>query len=309
MSYETLYICIPVKNIAKYLTKTLKNVFNFINYFKNNNIVKKSQVIIAYDESTDMTLSICNIFKNKMEKYGNVFVKIIQLDKYRLTPYRTWNISRARNSCIDFIKESIDINNENLMIMMDGDDINTYNINYNVLNNIFINKNNTLWDCLTFIPKSHVNKITYYDIWALLRNYDIQHCWGFHPKEKCIDYIEVNRSNIINIFKIEIQNGNKYYDVISAFAGLGIYKINKYINCKYDGKNYLNPNYNYIFNTIKEYDDVSKNEALKLIYDKYNINDLNWVNTLEVCEHLNFHIEGVKKYGCVNKIYLDNLFI
>jgi DNA-binding Lrp family transcriptional regulator len=309
MIYETLYICIPVKDIAKYLPKTLKNVENIIKYFKNNNIIKMYEVILAYDNSTDMTLNICNIFKNKMRIYENINVSIVQLEPQGFTPYRTWNISRARNMCLNYIKKYLDITKENLMIMMDGDDVNTYNINYNVLNDIFINSTNIKWDCLTFIPKSKTHHMTYYDIWALLRNDDIQHCWGFYPREQCISYIDANRKNIVNTIKNEIQKGNKYYEVISAFAGFGIYKINKYINCKYDGKNYLNPNDDYNFNTIKEYDDESKNDTLKLIYAKYNIDNLNWINTLEVCEHLNFHIEGIKNYNCVNKIYLDNLFI
>ena len=395
---KTLFICLCVKNVYKYLISIFKNLDLIVNNFYKNNYFTNIEIIFSYDKSIDNTLLLCKIFKDKCElKYNlkitninsniNNFVKItiIELKTEGLTDYRTWNISRARNAYMNYILQYFNnlytinninnnnnnnnnINNNNInnnnnnninninnkknhinnsyMIVMDADDVCSNEINLNILNNVFIDNNvhidnnvfidnnmyidnnvyidnniklntNYNWDAISF-SSIYNNKEYYYDIWAYLDNLIIQHCWGFQPRNKCINYINKLRNRIeILIKKTKTKKNNNYLEVDSAFGGFAIYRLEKFINSKYNGSNYYLPsnksvnnfNHNLTYNEINNINhNVNKFINKEINKEVNTLNKLNLIYTNEVCEHLNFHIETKYKNKALIYIYCCPIF-
>jgi len=113
-------------------------------------------------------------------------------------------------------------------------------------------------------------------------------------------------SEIINEFLLFISskmysglniNKNELFECYSAFNGLSIYKISKFINCSYDWD---------IINTIKYIPDdillnninVNKEKNINIIYNNNGFGD---------CEHRKFHLEAIQKNNA--KIFISPLFL
>ena len=92
-------------------------------------------------------------------------------------------------------------------------------------------------------------------------------------------------------FKDEIKN-KEFMECQSAFGGFGIYKIDKFINCKYRSLIDLT-----LFNI----------EDFKNIYNKYNIKYIIQPNSYD-CEHRYFHLNAIKQNNVKLFIYNKNLF-
>lgn len=156
---------------------------------------------------------------------------------------------------------------------MDSDDVCSQPINLEILQKHLKNQNQ--WDSLSF------NKKNYYDIWALQYEPYIHHCWSLgNRSESIVCHI---RDDIIN--KLKNLKEDEYFEVYLAFNGFAIYKLNKFINCKYDGI------------TQKYFDD---NKIANMIDYLNNLNISNikkWeilFDFKENCEHIGFHMDSRK---------------
>ena len=103
-------ICGTVKNCAPYLDKVFKNIETIGKIFDNY------KIIIAYDNSDDNSLHILN-------KYYNLHPDklILHIETQPLSQYRTHNIARARNKCLDIIRDSF--SDYEYFIMIDCDNV------------------------------------------------------------------------------------------------------------------------------------------------------------------------------------------
>lgn len=204
-------------NIEKYIKKSLNKMKDMSSFFKDYRIV------IFENDSTDNTLRILREFEK-----NNKNVKIISemgLSK-RKGFTRTCKLAYARNKILEFIeKENLD--DYDLFINMDLDNINI-NLNVNNLKHI-LETTDLEWDVLT------ANQKDYYDYWALRTNKYNKNCWDSDG------LCSIKKKVLSNWFDIE-QTGNsetsisiksKPIEVLSAFGGLGIYKINSFKGCKY----------------------------------------------------------------------------
>jgi hypothetical protein len=129
---------------------------------------------------------------------------------------RTVRLARGRNICLEIAKQ---IGNE-IYIALDFDNVISDLDHTKVESSLMRNLN---WDAL-FANQSN----TYYDLWAL-RTYDewLQFdCWEAHDLPFSKFQINDKFRNIPN---------NKIIKVISAFGGLGIYKLSKLRDCFYYG--------------------------------------------------------------------------
>lgn len=80
------------------------------------------------------------------------------------------------------------------------------------------------WDSLSF------NRPGYYDIWALLYDEFIHHCWGF---SNSIDVVHLMRKD----FERKLaQSSDSTVEVLSAFCGFAIYKTSRFRGFRYDGR-------------------------------------------------------------------------
>jgi len=274
--YESVYICGCVLNCEKYLKNVLKNIHKIGSLFHNY------KVIIAYDKSYDNSYQI---LKDSMNT-------TVLINENKMSKYRTENISNARNSILQFIRED---NNDQYkyFIMLDLDNVSDKSIHLHVLENYLVN--NQDWDALSF------NRKDYYDIWALSIYPFVTSCWHWGYKQMDSNYVvEIMKEYISDILKN--MDKSKLLECYSAFNGFSIYRKDKFINCKYSN------------NIYKSHQLISNND----LYD--NITELNkitgrnnsmYLNLFEDCEHRYFHMSAIKKNNAkivISPLYLFNEF-
>lgn len=262
-------ICSAVRNSEKYLDKV------FLNMEKIGGLFEEYKIIMVYDKSKDKTLEKLKDYKEKNKNFNYVE------NRNELTKHRTWNIANARNICLSIIRENyIDYN---YFIMMDTDDVCSENVKIDILKYYLENEEiKDKWDGLTF------NKRAYYDLWALSFHPYIHSVFHFLPKGVDISkYLNMRTGEYYSVGLVsrgleellKKNKGNKLIKVLSAFNGFGIYKMEKYINCEYDGKPRLDM-------------------IPKPILDEY-LSKVIYVNPgiyrYQDCEHRNFHYMGLLK--------------
>ena len=102
-------ICATVKNCGKYLK------FIFLNIDCISKLFDDYRIIMYYDVSTDDTLHILRQYKNVNPKF------ILYENKNKMSIYRTHNIAKGRNYCIQTIKRYYF--DYEYFIMMDCDEV------------------------------------------------------------------------------------------------------------------------------------------------------------------------------------------
>jgi hypothetical protein len=270
---KKVYICGCVKNCANFLKPVFANIDKLISLFDDY------RIIIAEDSSSDDSLNILKIMKNK---YKLDIVHSIENKIPDDFSFRSKKISNARNKILEHIK---DLNQEDFqyMIMLDMDDVCSGNMDVNILKRILNNeklvgdKFEGEWDALSF------NRKNYYDIWALSVDPYVFSCFHFPGN---INVVEVTMRYIF--YKLQNMDKSKLLDCYSAFNGFSIYRRHKFKDCVYDWqiKN--------TFNKISK-DLISKNEkalGIKMSFD-HICHQL--VNPQTDCEHRHYHLEAIMK--------------
>jgi len=253
-------ICGPVKNCGPFLDKVFENVEKIGSLFDNYKIV------VYYDHSSDNTLQ-------KIIEYGKKNSKFkYYVNEKPVFPYRTHNIAKARNHCLQYVKKNK--NHFPFFIMMDFDDVNCKDCNPEIVKK-YLKRND--WDGLSFntSPK-------YYDIWGL----------SIHPF--CFSYNHFHKNNkthfIIQDYIMSLLNKlkpNELLPCISSFNGFSVYRTEKFLDTYYDGRVRIDliPPQN-----MKAHMTVT---GSKLTFQKFPTLDAKY----EDCEHRAFHILATKNSG------------
>lgn len=240
-------ICGTVRNCEPYLDKIFSNMeiigSNFDDY----------RIILYYDPSTDNTLQ-------KIKEYHERNSKLIfYINKKQMLPYRTHRIALGRNMCINIIRDRFP--DYDYFIMMDCDDRCAKDMNQDILQRYLLRND---WDGLSF---NHPDG--YYDSWALSKRPYVLSCHHFKNNSQGVEYINkiISKTNHTDLIRC-----------ISAFNGFSIYRTNKFLNCRYDGRfrlDYIPP---------------------KLIAENIKASGkINFSQNKEDCEHRIFHFQAVLK--------------
>ena len=267
--------CGPVKNCAPFLDRVLANIE------KLGQLFESYVIIIFYDASTDNTLQKLQAYSNKPDSKLKLHINIKPV-----STFRTHRIAHARNYCLEYIKQNYP--DYPYFIMMDFDDPNSTNCRPEILQKYLTNDKIEDWDGLSFntSPK-------YYDIWGL----------SIYPY--CFSYNHFNNNvkfyGIIQDYVTKRLNNLKKGELlpcISAFNGFSIYKTEKFLNCRYNGK-----------------------VNLKLIPLKYMLAHMKVANSpivykdyghvkglFEDCEHRAFHVQALNN-GAKIRISPERVFI
>ena len=293
------YICGCVRNCAQYLPAVFANIEKIAALFDDY------QIVIAYDQSTDMSLRILCDLKKRIPKLE------ILVNKQAIGNVRTQNIANARNQLLRYMQrqreQSINLDFD-YFIMIDMDDVCAGTMNLDVLRKyIDIEKqNNSLdhpdndnaspdhtnkvhWDALSF------NRPIYYDAWALSLDPFISSCWHF-PKGRDVVY-KMRRYVQERLLELSKQNAKSGKNDLllcgSAFNGFALYRMAKFVNMQYEGT-------------------VQKNLEIISRLDFENTakatgQSLSWHRT-DDCEHRYFHIRATQLNGARICISPDNLF-
>jgi len=246
-------ICGPVKNCSPYIEKVLENME------KIGEIFDDYTILIYYDKSTDDTLE-------KLKKYQLKNSKMqLYVSTQKVSPFRTHNIAKARNFCLNYVKQ----NKETFpyFIMMDCDEVNCKSCDPEILKKYLLRED---WDALSFntSPK-------YYDIWGLSI---YPYCFSYNHFENNDKFYGIIQDYIVH--RLNTLPKGKLLSCISSFNGFSIYKTPKFMNTYYDGRirTDLVPQKNMASH--------SKFAQSGLVYKKYVTSDCRY----EDCEHRAFHI-------------------
>lgn len=278
---DGIYICGCVKNCAKYLQGVFNNI-QFISAF-----FQKCHVVIAYDNSDDGSLTMLKKISQEMN------LPITILEGKNTSKYNVVNICNARNSILDYIRKQQQDPKQSkfkYMLMMDMDNVSASPINMQVFHNTMSREKE--WDSITF------NQQDYYDIWSLSIDDYVCSIWHFESKP----YLGAKKENVRKLKqyiseKIKNTPKDELIKCKSAFNGVGLYKIDKFIysHYEYDIKKTLR----YI-----SADEIKRNEDK--IGFRFNINS--WSEQYD-CEHRYFYLKAQKLNGGKLKICIHPQFL
>ena len=219
MINKKVVFCIPVRNESsniKDLFKTLDNLSkSFIDYF----------IVFIESDSSDNSSSL--IKEYLLSRKGVLINKNLSNIKNRVM-----RLAISRNEYLSYIKKNDLLKSFDLMIVLDCGGVNNKLTAKKIKKAISQNKN---W--VGIFP---TQKILYYDIWTLrIKNFIDYDCF-----EELFKAYKKNNKIKKNFFKLigkflfinYLTKSNKI-NVISAFGGMGIYKLDKVINFTYDSNN------------------------------------------------------------------------
>lgn len=266
------FICGSVRNCGPYLNKVFENIEKVASVFDDYHI------IMSVDDSKDNTVEIL-IEKQKQHTKEKMDILI---NTNTLSNIRVENICNARNK---YLVRMIEINNLlddtekiNYFIVLDCDDVCSYSMNETVLKPYL---NRTDWDALSF------NRNQYYDFWALSIEPYVYSCWHWNDARKVID----DMRNYLKTRISELKEG-ELLPCHSAFDGFAIYRLDKFIDCKY--------NWNIDIKIFSK-EQIEQNIA--------RIGSLPFTNNMfGDCEHRRFHLEAIHKNNAQIRISPLSIF-
>lgn len=262
MHKSSACFCGTVRNCAPFLDRVLANI-----ELLASECFQNYSIIIFYDESSDSSLKLLMDYQKKNQ--GHVFIHV---NHEFLSQYRTWNLAKARNFCVNFALQRFP--SYDFLIMMDMDDVNCKNVRPTVLGNYL---QRTDWDALSFNTMPN-----YYDTWALSI---YPYCFSHNHFERNGEIAEDMRKYVSRL--LEMLPKKSILPCISAFNGFAIYRAAKIKNCAYDGK----------LNLTKIPRDFILNHQEK-VKSKIFFKSLGHIDpSKEDCEHRLFHIDMI----CKNK--------
>ena len=265
-------ICGPVRNCGPYLDKIFENIEKIGALFEDY------AIIMYYDQSNDNTLGKLKEYQLKNSRLR------FYVNKGAVSPYRTHRIAKARNFCLEKVRERYA--DYPFFIMMDCDEVNCKTVYTDILKKYFDRDD---WDALSFQTSP-----IYYDIWALsIQPYTFSYNHFFNNNAyygKIQNYV----TKLLNNLK-----DGELLQCISAFNGFAVYKTDKFKDCWYDGRVRLDlvPKH-YLLKHMKV------TESPIIFKDYGNINGY-----YEDCEHRAFHLQGISKNNAKIRISPEVVFV
>ena len=219
MINKKVVFCIPVRNESsnlKSLFKTLDKLnLKFEDYF----------IIFVESDSSDNS---SDLIKKYLERRKGVLIN----KNLQGIENRVMRLAISRNEYLNFIKNDQSLKTYDLMIVLDCGGVNGSLTAKKIKNAILENENS-----IGIFP---TQKFLYYDIWTLridnIINYDcFEELFKSYKKNSKIRKIFFNLIGKFLFINFIIKT--KKINVISAYGGMGIYKLNKVIDFTYDSNN------------------------------------------------------------------------
>lgn len=207
------YIVGCVRNCSAYIESVFENISNIAKMFD------ETKVIIALGYSSDDTEYKLNVLRAKYSsQFSIAFVRNTSEKNIAVRPGR---IGAGRNAILEHIRK--DHKPEwKYMIMLDMDDVSSTPIDMEVFRHAL--RCESEWDAISF------NAPKYYDIWALsYKPYTIS-CWNWGAYSKYVVHFMAEDIQA----RLKSMDEDKLFECESAFNGLAIYKLDKFLDCTYD---------------------------------------------------------------------------
>lgn len=269
-----VFICGTVRNCERFLEPAFNNIKKIVELFADFHI------IMAFDESEDKTLLVLTQYKQEFGDKMDILV-----NRNPMSVHRTENISNARNSCLNKMRDRVQTGfAADYFIMMDMDDVCSGSMDIDVFKRA-MNKSDQ-WESVSF------NKHGYYDLWALSIDSYVYSCWGWLENPWMV--VEQMRTYIID--KLSKIPADQFAECRSAFNGFAVYKTSVFLDCHYDWrmpKQYM---------TLEE---LKENQQLVGMSSR---SPLDAQTDEPDCEHRAFHMMAIAKHGARIRITPECLF-
>ena len=245
-----------VQNGSKYLPSVLQNIENI------SRLASEVGYIFIENDSVDTTKADLKAWGSNKSNFN-----LVILDGLNQIPVRTVRLEMVRNTYLELIKTDSKLSNFDFLIILDMDEVNSYQIDINNFSDALNFLNNSASRAAVFANQQG----GYYDLWAL-RSHELcpVDVW-----QEVLDYAHFHKVSDEEAFSktlatrvLNLENYNDPIEVDSAFGGLGIYKMQFILGN-------INP---YLGSKIK----VLRNDGGQL-----------QVLRTQICEHVHFH-EGIK---------------
>ncbi len=257
---KKIVCCLTVRNCEPYFSKIFANLDILSKEFQN------FYVVFVHDNCSDNSESILNEYKNL-----SLFTVYVVHNIENNSEFRTIRIANSRNKCLNIVYNVI--RDVDFHFMIDADNVNENPWNIDLIKDYL--KQDT-WDGLSF------NRNNYYDIWALMYDKYMHHCWGYADNSLFVAlYMQRDIQNKLNNLSGDL------FECFSAFNGFAIYRSPCFVNILYDG----------LYTNVKLYvsDEMRNITKEYIINSTNNHNILIDENCIEHCEHLNFHLSAIKE--------------
>ena len=221
MINKKIVICATVKNEAKTLKKFFKIIENIVFRFEDYFII-----FVESDSNDKSSLMLKNYLSTRKGKIITCNLN----NKFN----RIQSLEISRNKYLEHIRNDKLLLKFDFLLVMDVDGVNN-NINYKKIKNSLTFEE----DWTAIFPNQ---KYYYYDIFALrisnlIEENFIKKIKKEYNLKKFKPLKNIFYENLTKLFFIIKSFENRYVRVKSAFGGLGIYKLNKIIEFKYDSNN------------------------------------------------------------------------
>lgn len=287
MENFSVCICLCVYNNEKGLGSVIRNIETLIPLFKD------TQIIFFYDKSEDNSLELLQNLHSRYADKNNIHIiqnpnERLQMNtkeknKTYISNMKTKNIAIARNGLLDYVYSKFF--HYDYFIMMDANEYACIGeITPSVLREVFNESNLEKWDSVSFDREAG-----YYDFLALSYNDFIYSFYHFIDTNKVINAMRNDFLNKLNQFKNILPNN--FISVFSAFNGFAIYKLSKFINCRYNTEINLEL---FPIEKVKKQCKILKTN----IHNHFD----------DDCEHRRFHYEGIRFNNAKIRIYPKSLF-
>ena len=219
MINKKVVFCIPVRNESS----NLKSLFKILDKLN----LKFEDYFIIFVES-DSSDNSSDLIKKYLERRKGVLIN----KNLQGIENRVMRLAISRNEYLNFIKNDQSLKTYDLMIVLDCGGVNGILTAKKIKNAILENENS-----IGIFP---TQKFLYYDIWTLridnIINYDcFEELFKSYKKNSKIRKIFFNLIGKFLFINFIIKT--KKINVISAYGGMGIYKLNKVIDFTYDSNN------------------------------------------------------------------------
>ncbi len=270
------------KNCANYLPSVFNNIMSVSKLFS------EICVMVAHDSSADNTLDVLNHIKSKIPCEMLIVEPVIPPNPVD----RVEKLCISRNTLLDTIRNG-KWRDWEYMIIIDLDDVCSLPINIEPIRELLDRED---WDSVSFNLKD------YYDIWALAYKPYVISCWNWGPIRPCSsDVVKVMKRDIS--IRLSLLPPNALFSCDSAFNGFALYRLHKFLDCKYT---FIEPEFDThnpadVDTSIKRFNKLCPSAKQFFIYPNQQYGKI-------TCEHRAFHREAIAKNGAKIRISPKHIF-
>jgi len=208
------------RDAAAFVPGVLSNIEQFASVFR------EVKFVFVENDSTDSTKELLQRWVREHQD-----ARLLQLDGLAATqPSRPARIAHARNAYMEIL-DGVDYQGYDYLVVIDFDDVNAPAIGVRGFASAvrFLDENASV--CGVFANSTPA----YYDIWALRHPvWCPNDCWAEVRAEQTLSFKDA-RDRYVHSRQVEIPPDTQPIRVLSAFGGLGIYRLSIARGCRYTG--------------------------------------------------------------------------